>query len=52
MALEVISDLGIELNDLNYLRTHVYLTSESLHELHATTEEAKYHPLTSCLRPK
>ena len=36
MASEVISDIKIELFDLNYLCYHVYLASKGLHELNAT----------------
>ena len=36
MASEVISDIKIELFDLNYLCYHVYLASKGLHELNDT----------------
>ena len=36
MASEVISDIKIELSDLNYLCYHVYLASKGLHELNPT----------------
>ena len=36
MASEVISDIKIELSDLNYLCYHVYLASKGLHELNDT----------------
>ena len=36
MASEVISEIKIELSDLNYLCCHVYLASKGLHELNAT----------------
>ena len=59
MTSEVTSDLGIELDDLNDLCSHVSLASKGLHELNDTEEEeeeeeeeAKHDPLTSCLRPK
>ena len=35
-ASEVISDIKIELSDLNYLCYHVYLASKGLHELNPT----------------
>ena len=36
MASEVISEIKIELSDLNYLCYHVYLASKGLHELNDT----------------
>ena len=36
MASEVISEIKIELSDLNYLCCHVYLASKGLHELNDT----------------
>ena len=46
-ALEVKSDLGIELSDLDNLCSHVSLASKPLHELNETEEEDKWLPLTS-----
>ena len=40
MASEVISDIKIELFDLNYLCYHVYLASKGLHELNQTPATA------------
>ena len=51
MASEVISDIKIELSDLNYLCYHVYLASKGLHEMIATYEEI-YHPLTCVATPQ
>ena len=39
MASEVISDIKIELSDLNYPCYHVYLASKGLHELNATQRQ-------------
>ena len=54
MASEVISDIKIELFDLNYLCYHVYLASKGLHELNDTytTYEEIYHPLTCVASPQ
>ena len=55
MASEVISDIKIELFDLNYLCYHVYLASKGLHELNQTataTYEEIYHPLTCVATPQ
>ena len=41
MASEVISDIKIELFDLNYLCCHVYLDSKWLHELNDTQPHAR-----------
>ena len=51
MASEVVSDLRIELSDLNYLCYHVYLASKGLHEMNDTTEEI-YDPLTCVASPQ
>ena len=54
MASEVISDIKIELFDLNYLCYHVYLASKGLHELNDTynNNEEIYHPLTCVASPQ
>ena len=55
MASEVISNIKIELFDLNYLCYHVYLASKGLHELNDTyvhVRTAKYHPLTCVASPQ
>ena len=55
MASEVISDIKIEVFDLNYLCYHVYLASKGLHELNQTataTYEEIYHPLTCVATPQ
>ena len=55
MASEVISDIKIELFDLNYLCYHVYLASKGLNELNQTyvrTNEEIYHPLTCVASPQ
>ena len=51
MASEVISDIKIELSDLNNPCYHVYLASKGLHELNPTHEEI-YHPLTCVATPQ
>ena len=53
MASEVISDMKIELFDLNYLCYHDYLASKGLHELNQThARTAKYDPLTCVATPQ
>ena len=50
---EITSDHGIELGDLNYLCSHVFLASKGLHELNATqAEEEVYDPLTCVASPQ
>ena len=45
------SRLTSELNSVTSV-TYVSMAPKGIHELNATTQEAKYDPLTSCLRPK
>ena len=53
MASEVISEIKIELFDLNYLCYHVYWASKGLHELNQTYgNEEIYHPLTCVATPQ
>ena len=47
MASEVISDIRIELFDLNYLCCHVYLASKGLHELNDTRTRTYVGDLSS-----
>ena len=52
-ASEVRSDLKIQLSDLNYTCSHVFLPSKVLYELNATQEEEEvYHPLTCVASPQ
>ena len=53
MASEVISDIKIELSDLNNLCCHASLASKCLHEMIKTyaTQEI-YHPLTCVATPQ
>ena len=57
MASEVISDIKIELSDLNNLCCHASLASKCLHELNPTYvrtygNEEIYHPLTCVASPQ
>ena len=54
MASEVISEIKIELSDLNNLCCHASLASKCLHEMIAdgNGNEEIYHPLTCVATPQ
>ena len=54
MASEVISDIKIELSDLNNLCCHASLASKCLHEMipNGNGNEEIYHPLTCVATPQ